>query len=597
MTRQHAKPEDFALVGMSQDPTPGSPGLIEPIRLRYQNIGDAAEKARTILIKAESFAVGRGKAMEGLKEAIGDVLPDQLNKVTTSYHEAAQAYQGYMPRLKEAQEKFDEAVVAALAASPQATQVAPTLGAQPTAAEKTAADQKNAEIATGQEALTKAKSMAVEAQEMRQRAQRDLESVLDDAASQAVKVTLSQRIKEFFQTFPFVQIVIAVAIAIVAAFFPVIGALLGAGLFLFNQVIASQTGGIKAGDFVLGLFGIVPGAALLGLGGKVVRAAGTALRNVPGFAKAEGIVSTFANTSINKVGALINRPFTSVVNSKVVTKISELSKRPIVGPIIQIPGTFVKNFALETGGKAANGEFQSGKAGDVVTGAVLGALGGSVAGAGFKAGTQFVGRGGPGSGKFGDNADFSTSDSKIKRISDQVGGLVEEGGAIGSKIAVGVAQGGDLKEVSAAEAANSASKLAAGPAGKQFIGKKIDAIPIKGSGGSGANSPAPALTPPAQSSSPEPADIPLPASPTTSTSPRPADIPLPASPTTSESPTTTTPTTAPTTSTPTTATPTTTTPTTATPTTATPPTATPTTATPATSKTSPADIPLPPSPS
>ncbi|MCD0486379.1 hypothetical protein LO771_29360 [Streptacidiphilus sp. ASG 303] len=58
--------------------------------------------------------------MDALNKKIGDSLPDRLRKTAASYHEAAQAYADYIPRLREAQETFDRAVDQAAAAAPQA---------------------------------------------------------------------------------------------------------------------------------------------------------------------------------------------------------------------------------------------------------------------------------------------------------------------------------------------------------------------------------------------------------------------------------------------------------------------------------------------
>jgi len=41
MARRHSRPEDFQLVGMDSDPTPGDPDLIQGVMKRYRDIGDA----------------------------------------------------------------------------------------------------------------------------------------------------------------------------------------------------------------------------------------------------------------------------------------------------------------------------------------------------------------------------------------------------------------------------------------------------------------------------------------------------------------------------------------------------------------------------
>jgi hypothetical protein len=69
MARRHSRPEDFQLV----------------------------------LKKDGSISQGRGSAMDAIKNKIGDDLPDKLTKTVTSYHDAAQAYSDYLPRLREAE--------------------------------------------------------------------------------------------------------------------------------------------------------------------------------------------------------------------------------------------------------------------------------------------------------------------------------------------------------------------------------------------------------------------------------------------------------------------------------------------------------------
>ncbi|TFV34116.1 hypothetical protein E4K10_44615 [Streptomyces sp. T1317-0309] len=174
-----------------------------------------------------------------------------------------------------------------------------------------------------------------------------------------------------------------------------------------------------------------------------------------------------------------------------------------------------------------------------------GAAAGAVAGVAFKGGVGKIGKGrgnppveeGKG-GRFGDTTAPAAADTVGKRASDQVGGFVEEGATLGTKIGVGVAQGGDPNEVAAGEIANSAPKLGVGPVGKAGLGRAVDGladkIPIKGSPRPPAG---PVHTPPAaQPTTPDPADVPLPPSPTGSrpSSPAPvdpADVPLPPSPT------------------------------------------------------------------
>ncbi|MFF0766183.1 putative T7SS-secreted protein [Streptomyces sp. NPDC003737] len=526
MARRHASPEDFQLVGMDSDPTPGDPDLIQGVMQRYRDIGDAAEKALNVLKKDGTISQGRGAAMDQLKERIGDDLPDKLTKTMTSYHDAAQAYSDYMPRLREAQDTFDRAVDQARSAAPQANQAPKELSANPTDEEKSQARTTQDSIDAGKAELSAAKSLAEQARSMRESAQRQCADVLDRAAKEAIpERNIFQKIGDFFKDFPFVQILLAALVAVVAVFFPVVGALLGGALFVFNQVVASQTGGLKAGDFVVGLLGIIPGGSLLKLGGKAVEAIAPA---AVAAVKNSGFI-TKSTGSITKIGE-------SLANSKV---IGGVLANPVGKAATEVTGKFLTNSGLEAAAKAANH--------DKITaaGVFAGAAAGAVAGVAFKGGVGKIGksRGNPPveegkGGRFGDTTAPAAADTVGKRASDQVGGFVEEGATLGTKIGVGVAQGGDPNEVAAGEIANSAPKLGVGPVGKAGLGRAVDGladkIPIKGSPRPPAG---PVHTPPAaQPTTPDPADVPLPPSPTGSrpSSPAPvdpADVPLPPSPT------------------------------------------------------------------
>ncbi|MFF3588967.1 putative T7SS-secreted protein [Streptomyces sp. NPDC002387] len=526
MARRHASPEDFQLVGMDSDPTPGDPDLIQGVMQRYRDIGDAAEKALNVLKKDGTISQGRGAAMDQLKERIGDDLPDKLTKTMTSYHDAAQAYSDYMPRLREAQDTFDRAVDQARSAAPQANQAPKELSANPTDEEKSQARTTQDSIDAGKAELSAAKSLAEQARSMRESAQRQCADVLDRAAKEAIpERNIFQKIADFFKDFPFVQILLAALVAVVAVFFPVVGALLGGALFVFNQVVASQTGGLKAGDFVVGLLGIIPGGSLLKLGGKAVEAIAPA---AVAAVKNSGFI-TKSTGSITKIGE-------SLTNSKV---IGGVLANPVGKAATEVTGKFLTNSGLEAAAKAANH--------DKITaaGVFAGAAAGAVAGVAFKGGVGKIGksRGNPPveegkGGRFGDTTAPAAADTVGKRASDQVGGFVEEGATLGTKIGVGVAQGGDPNEVAAGEIANSAPKLGVGPVGKAGLGRAVDGladkIPIKGSPRPPAG---PVHTPPAaQPTTPDPADVPLPPSPTGSrpSSPAPvdpADVPLPPSPT------------------------------------------------------------------
>jgi hypothetical protein len=311
VARRHASAADFELVGMDDDPTPGDPTLIQAVLQRYSDIGDAAEKALNVLKKGGSIDAGRGSAMDALKKKIGDDLPDKLAKTVQSYHDAAQAYRDYIPRLQEAQDTFDRAVDQAQAAAPAADQTPPAPAADASDADKAAATKAQDSIDEGKSQVSAAKSLAEQAKSMRQTAQRACADVLDRAAKEAIpERNIFQKIADFFKDFPFVQILLGLLIAVVSVFFPVAGALLGGALFLVSEIPAIASGNFSLGDLLTGLIGLVPGGALLKAGGGLVKAGvGAAVKSISKGAKGvEGSLSG-VGTSLNSskaIGGLLN---------------------------------------------------------------------------------------------------------------------------------------------------------------------------------------------------------------------------------------------------------------------------------------------------
>ncbi|WP_460063042.1 putative T7SS-secreted protein [Streptomyces sp. YKOK-I1] len=506
MARRHSSPEDFELLGMDSDPTPGDPDIILKIVQRYQSVGDDAERALNIVKRDGAISEGTGDAMDALRAKVGDDLPDKLTKTKTSYHDAAQAYSEYVPRLEEAQGVFDQAVDRARAAAPQANRTVRQLGADATDEQRAQARSTQDSIDAGQAEMGAARSLAEQARTLRESAQRRLVQVLDKAAEEAIpERNIFQKIADFFKEFPFVQVLVAAFVAILAVFFPVVGALLGGLLFVFNQVVASQTGGIKAGDFVTGLLGIIPGGALLKFGGRLAEAISPALaatvKNLPLIKKATGSIGDIGKslTDNKVVGGFLGNPVGKFIGDA----LADAGKK------------FAVNAGIEAAAKKANGD-------ELTFASVLGgAAAGAVAGALFKGGVGAIGkgRGVPSveegqSGRFGNTTAPAVGDSLGKKVSDQLGGFLEEGASVGTKIGVGVAQGGDPKEVAAGEIANGASKLAVGALGKAGLGRGIDSItdkiPFKGRPRPDATpaAPPPDVTPPASPTGPRPATPP-----------------------------------------------------------------------------------------
>ncbi|WP_405577750.1 hypothetical protein [Streptomyces sp. NBC_01190] len=407
MARRHASSQDFALVGMGQDPTPGDPDLIRGVLQRYQDIGDAAEKALNIIKKDGTIAQGRGSAMDQLKAKIGDDLPDKLTKTMNSYHDAARAYTDYIPRLQEAQDTFDKAVDQAESASAKAGQTPPALGDDPTDEERSAARSAQDRIDQGKSELSAAKSLAEQAKTLRETAQRACADVLDRAAGEAIpERNIFQKISDFFKDFPFVQILLGLLIAAVSVFFPVAGLLLGGALFAITQISAIASGNFSLGDFVTGLIGLVPGAGLLGkLGGDAAKGA-VAAKELGGVAKVgggsikEGVAASAGSTK--SIGPLVKTGGSRAVGDAGETagKAGGLSGKIGNGLVDQVLGsneikpitvtrvakgiiTHAAKGAGEEAGKEAVGDVADGQPVSLDVGKIAGAaIGGAIVGAG-----------------------------------------------------------------------------------------------------------------------------------------------------------------------------------------------------------------------
>jgi hypothetical protein len=323
MARQYATSADFELVGMSEDPTPGDPDLIQGILQRYSDIGDEAQTALDLLKKGGAATVGTGSAMDALRKKIGDDLPDKLTKTATSYQDASAAYRDYVPRLQEAQHTFDRAVEMARSAAPQANLAPPTLAPDATDDEKAAAKKTRDAIDASKIQLSAARSLAEQAQTMRQTAQRSCADVLDRAAGEAIpERNIFQKIFDFFKENPLIQILLGIVIGIVSVFFPVFAVVLG-GL-LFAVVVTSEivSGHFKLGDLLVGLLAVVPGGSVLKFASGLTKIVGTKVV-APMLAKVAPTLAEDATRGVKRVEDTIKGIKSSLNNHKTVGPLVE----------------------------------------------------------------------------------------------------------------------------------------------------------------------------------------------------------------------------------------------------------------------------------
>ncbi|MCD0486479.1 hypothetical protein LO771_29895 [Streptacidiphilus sp. ASG 303] len=174
------------------------------------------------------------------------------------------------------------------------------MGDDPTDVQKAQAAEQQDAIAKGRDALNTAKSLAQQAKEMRQSAQRECSDVLNRAADEAIPPrNVFHRIRDFFKDFPLVKIILGLLIAVVAVFFPVVGVLLGGVLFAVDQIAAISDGGkVDLAGLGIGLASLVPGAGLLGRFGAIAARGAGAVSKAVGSARGAG-------GSIKDVGATL----------------------------------------------------------------------------------------------------------------------------------------------------------------------------------------------------------------------------------------------------------------------------------------------------
>ncbi|WP_329459420.1 putative T7SS-secreted protein [Streptomyces sp. NBC_01497] len=528
-TRRHTS--GFDIVGQGSDPTPGDVDEMGRLEARYREIGDNAGVALTLTKKGGDLSQGKGSTMDSLNKAIGN-LPDKLQRTVDSYEAAADAFKAYAPVLKQAQDQVDQAMDQALQVSGAAGASVAPLPQDATDDQKTQNKQQQDAKDAAQGKLSAARQMAADAKSLRDDAASKYAQQIDEAASDAIpERNIFQKIADFFKKFPFVQIILAALVAIVSVVFPVAGALLAAGLFVFNQVVAIGSGNFKLGDFLAGLVSIVPIGAAIGAAG---RGLATGAETLGGFAGKLAGVADKVGGSITNVGNTIKNAKTvqGIINNPAVN--SSIGKG-----VVTTIGKFGEGAVTEVGVKAANGE-QITPAG-VLAGA---AAGGLAAGglAGIKSagglGNIIKGKGTLTPVKGPQTEVPSTIGSRAK---ESAGELAPEVASIGAKVGVSAATGEDPLATLNDEGRNLIPKT--GSHGTKIASGKLDGLfqpktsgPSSSSSASGASSTPSSPTP--GHANTDPADVPLPPSPTSPTSPAsghantdPADIPLPTSPT------------------------------------------------------------------
>ncbi|MPY53001.1 hypothetical protein [Streptomyces acidicola] len=278
--------------GFSDDPTPGDAEMLGKLASQYRSVADDADQALPIVSGLKNSQIGEGKAMEKLRDKLGD-LAHQVEKLHSSYDKAARALDTYADQLGGHQRKADNALVDGRDAKERlqrATDAAAAAGsvisgldaAEPPPPDDEAArrsarqaledargDQSAAQgdADSAQRDLDAARMLAEDARELRETDASTAARALDEATSEAVPgKSLWEKIKDVFKQ---VLGFISAALGIIAMLIPglqglglilTIASLVTAAIpFIMNIVDSIQSGEWDVLDMVLSGLGLVLG--------------------------------------------------------------------------------------------------------------------------------------------------------------------------------------------------------------------------------------------------------------------------------------------------------------------------------------------------
>ncbi|MFI9048247.1 beta strand repeat-containing protein [Streptomyces sp. NPDC053427] len=273
MARRH--PTGWEILGFAEDPTPGEPEGIRNLSANYNELSAQANEALQLFGDGSKIKAGKGDAMKGLQARIQEV-PQMLDKTAVSFSNAAKAYTRYADLLTDAQSRLDQAIDQGLEAQAEGAgkdKADTPAGATP---DQAATDQAaNNAIDAANEKLSAAKSLAESARQLREDGSNEAGRMLREAASQAIPArNVFEVASDWLTDNPVFEIVLGVLVAIVAVFFPIFGLIAGLLLLGVQLFKMGMNGKFNVGDILVGVLSIIPGAAALGLLGKLAATVG-----------------------------------------------------------------------------------------------------------------------------------------------------------------------------------------------------------------------------------------------------------------------------------------------------------------------------------
>ncbi|NBE52301.1 DUF308 domain-containing protein [Streptomyces boluensis] len=287
-----------SVFGLSEDPTPGDPEVLEQLASQYGTVSEDALSAHSVVSRVDSNELGEGESMEKLRSKLSD-LPKQMGKLQTSYEMASGAILKYADRLRESQhqadraldkgrdakEKLDAAILVAASATAHVEGLDNAETPPPDdeeargSARRAMADAKQAEAEASQSVesaeaeLEAARLLAVDAQEIRTSdaalAKRELEEAEDEAVdAKAWWEKIGDWLNLAFSVVGAILGVVAMLVTgpIAALVIGGLSVLFGVGAVVLSIVKGAQTGEWDVFGIVTGIVGVVLGGFALAIG-------------------------------------------------------------------------------------------------------------------------------------------------------------------------------------------------------------------------------------------------------------------------------------------------------------------------------------------